>query len=92
MPSGVIICLIAFYIVCALMIVSCIAFEVLLVLSIIGMVKANKAANTDPDTYLPIAKKKKRNLIISIIGIGASLLIVFIAFAIYMVVLLGMAA
>lgn len=88
--SALPILLIAFYIVCGIMMVACIAFEVMLVISIIGMVKANNAAKTDPETYLPIAKKKKNMLIISIVGIGASVLIVFIAFAIYMVALMGM--
>jgi len=90
MPAGLPVLLIIFYIVCGLMSISSIVFEVLLVLSIIGMVKANNAAKTDPETYLPIAKKKKTMLIISIVGICASVLVVFIAFAIYMVALMGM--
>ena len=70
--------------------IACLVFEVLLVLSIIGMVKANNAAKTDPDTYLPIAKKKKNMLIMSVIGIGVSLLIVFAAFIVYIIAVMGM--
>ena len=90
MPAGLPFLLIIFYIICFLMGIACLVFEVLLVLSIIGMVKANNAAKTDPETYLPIAKKKKNMLVMSVIGIGASLLVVFAAFIVYIIAVMGM--
>lgn len=63
---------IVFIIFILLMALVCLASQVLLALSLVGVVKANNAAKTNPEEYAPVIKKQRTLLFTAVGGMAGS--------------------